>query len=758
MFTVNLLPRLAVTASISDSIGCLPFQVQFNASTNIVADSLLWTFGDGNSSNNITTSNIYTQIGVYDVVFIAIDSQTCNFSDTAFAQIEAIDDSIHAQIQIDTLFYDCDSLQLLFSSLNANVTQYFWNFDNGITSSDSSVIVSFSAGNYSISYQVTDNSKTCFPIDNAMFTVNLLPRLAVTASISDSIGCLPFQVQFNASTSIVADSLLWTFGDGNSSTIQNTSYTYTTSGIFNVQFLAYDTNTCNLVDSANAIIITNTDDAIADVSFIENKFNCDSLQLIASNNQNFGEYTWYFGDGTSATGNNISHTYINLGDYEVVGILYDSTKACNPYDTIFYTITFQAIMAQIALNDSMGCIPFSYQYNTNTFADNYLWDFDDGSISTQSAGNHIYNVIGIYTISLLVSDTNYCNVYDTAFAQVFAENTRVLANFNAVILNQCDSLLQIQVNNLSINATEYEWYLDGVLYSILEEPGLIAFNTIGLHQILLVANNDSLCNEIDSIQKEFTLLPNVAAYFNVSDNCEKANIIITNSSILGTSFFWNFGNGQTSIEQNPVISYTEAGNYTIYLTLTDSNTCNITSIFSQSVEILPYPIAFFETDSPYYVYPDIVTFTNLSSDFDAFEWQFGDGEKDNVNLNPQHVYQKLYDLKPCLTTWNAYCEDTFCLPIYMDFLPLIGVPNAFSPNQDGVNDIIYVEGIGIESLLFKIYNRWGELVFESNNQSIGWDGTYKDVLQEMEVYTYTVNAVFINGEQAVLKGNITLMR
>ena len=89
---------------------------------------------------------------------------------------------------------------------------------------------------------------------------------------------------------------------------------------------------------------------------------------------------------------------------------------------------------------------------------------------------------------------------------------------------------------------------------------------------------------------------------------------------------------------------------------------------------------------------------------------------------------------------------------------MIGVPNAFSPNGDGNNDIIYVEGIGIDALNFKIYNRWGELVFESNDQQIGWDGTYKGIEQEMEVYTYTVDALFYNKESVVLKGNITLLR
>ena len=89
---------------------------------------------------------------------------------------------------------------------------------------------------------------------------------------------------------------------------------------------------------------------------------------------------------------------------------------------------------------------------------------------------------------------------------------------------------------------------------------------------------------------------------------------------------------------------------------------------------------------------------------------------------------------------------------------LIGDANAFSPNGDGINDVVFVEGAGIVTLDFKIYNRWGELVFESHDQSVGWDGYYKGVLQEVNAYAYVVYATFINGTNKSLKGNITLLR
>ena len=108
-------------------------------------------------------------------------------------------------------------------------------------------------------------------------------------------------------------------------------------------------------------------------------------------------------------------------------------------------------------------------------------------------------------------------------------------------------------------------------------------------------------------------------------------------------------------------------------------------------------------------------------------------------------------------TKNA-CSDTLCRMIEIFEVPYIGVPNAFSPNGDGENDVFRIYGVGIEDVDFRVYNRWGELVFHTTDRNQGWDGTYKGKLQEMETYAWTLNAVLINGEKKIMKGNVTLVR
>jgi gliding motility-associated-like protein len=154
-----------------------------------------------------------------------------------------------------------------------------------------------------------------------------------------------------------------------------------------------------------------------------------------------------------------------------------------------------------------------------------------------------------------------------------------------------------------------------------------------------------------------------------------------------------------------------------------------------------------------------VQFNNTSLFYSNLLWDFGDGITLADEVAPVHTYSNsIGNVTVCIAASNPQCADTFCRNIFLSFNALIGVPNAFSPNGDGINDVVKLEGKGIVKLTFCIFNRWGEKVFETNDKSIGWDGYYKGVLQEMEVYTYSVHAELINGDVVPLKGNITLLR
>jgi gliding motility-associated-like protein len=124
-----------------------------------------------------------------------------------------------------------------------------------------------------------------------------------------------------------------------------------------------------------------------------------------------------------------------------------------------------------------------------------------------------------------------------------------------------------------------------------------------------------------------------------------------------------------------------------------------------------------------------------------------------------HQYNVTGIYQACLVTYNQYgCTDTICKPVQAIITPLLDVPNAFTPGRFGKNSVIRVEGFGIARMSWKIYNRWGQAVFESADFKHGWDGTYKGQLQPMDVYAYTLDVEFTDGTKTRKTGDITLIR
>ena len=145
-----------------------------------------------------------------------------------------------------------------------------------------------------------------------------------------------------------------------------------------------------------------------------------------------------------------------------------------------------------------------------------------------------------------------------------------------------------------------------------------------------------------------------------------------------------------------------------------------------------------------------------------YKWIFGDGDsvltarKDTVIA---HVYPASGSYNACLVTFNAGgCSDTTCQQIDVTIIPACDLANSFTPNGDGTNDRIYVHGYGIAQMTWRIYDRWGNMVYASADQSQGWDGTFNGKALPQEVYHYTLQVVFSNKVSFLKKGDITLLR
>jgi len=257
--------------------------------------------------------------------------------------------------------------------------------------------------------------------------------------------------------------------------------------------------------------------------------------------------------------------------------------------------------------------------------------------------------------------------------------------------------------------------------------------------------------------------PLVKAQFQTPDSgCVPYTAFFNNTSLAGQQFIWNFGDGSpVSNATSPSHYYANTGSYTVSLIALDSNTCNKIDSTSLVITVNPVPMAAFTygPQPPQINKPTI--FNNNSTAATHYKWLFGDGDS-AISLTMDtvmHQYEKTGNFNACLIAYNQFeCPDTVCGTVQTIINPLLAVPNAFTPGRFGENSIIRVQGFGISAITFRIYNRWGQLVFQTNDPNQGWDGTFKGIQQAMDVYAYTVEAQFFDGSKTSLKGDITLIR
>jgi gliding motility-associated-like protein len=258
-----------------------------------------------------------------------------------------------------------------------------------------------------------------------------------------------------------------------------------------------------------------------------------------------------------------------------------------------------------------------------------------------------------------------------------------------------------------------------------------------------------------------TVSPNPVADYTATQVCAGQPTVFTNTSTPAGSntYLWLFGDGNSSTDESPSHSYTVADSFNVKL-IAQLGTC-----FDTAMYIVPvYPAATADFNAlPLTGYSDNgspISFSNLSSNSNVWNWDFGD-QTSSSDESPFHNYTQpgVYTIK--LTASNQYgCADSLTKQnyIYIYPTPKVFVPNAFTPNGDGQNDVLTPFVSGSKYFDFMIFNRWGEKVFQTDNPNFGWDGTFKGDKAPFGVYIYHLKVVFTDNTTRDMKGSITLLK
>lgn len=435
--------------------------------------------------------------------------------------------------------------------------------------------------------------------------------------------------------------------------------------------------------------------------------------------------------------------------------------------------------------DTAGCVPLDVVFTDQIRnATEYIWNFGDGSgdigplpAATGYTQTHTFNAVGTYTVMLIGINPASCNIRDTSYVNIrVGDLEAVLAATAVKVTPPCDAN-RFRFNNGSttdpsrpFTDTSFVWK-----FGDNSAPVIAGLNSVthdypapGTYFAWLILRDTAYCNYPDSIRVQVDVADNVNAGFTTDPiGCAPYTAGFDNTTIGGQTYQWDFGDpasgaNNTSTAFEPTHLYTTPGTYNVVLVATNPNTCNITDTARFTIVVYAKPTANFSYTpvTPVENTPNI--FTNLSSpDAVSFKWIFGDGDSlvTTSRAQVEHQYNSTGTFDACLIAYNAVgCPDTTCLPVSTIVVPALDVPNAFTPNQPGVNSVIMVRGFGIAKMRFIIWNRWGQKVFETNNRFQGWDGRVKGTVQPMDVYAYTLDVEFFDGTKTTRKGDITLIR
>jgi gliding motility-associated-like protein len=425
------------------------------------------------------------------------------------------------------------------------------------------------------------------------------------------------------------------------------------------------------------------------------------------------------------------------------------------------------------IRDTMGCVPLAVVF-TDTVGEGkqYIWDFGDGSRDTTviDSVSHDYTAVGLYKVMLISVDSTSCNISDTSYVTMRVRNDAATLALSAVKLAPCTAY-NYQFDNTSTASKPFGSssfrinFGDGT--SQLTGTGLInhTYPAIGTYKVTLVLVDTNFCNQYDSTTLTLNIANNVKAQFTTPPfGCIPYTAVFTNTSVGGLEYEWDFGDQTSQTTTTPVNVqhvYNNVGSYVVRLVANDSTTCNKTDTAEVTVTAQTKPVPGFTVSPQPPVSNTAIVFTNTSSGGSSYEWLFGDGDSliTTSRAPVNHIYNATGTFHACLVVVNeAGCSDTLCQDVQALIIPVFDVPNAFTPNGDGINDQIFVRGFGIAKMQWNIYNRWGTLVFQSSDKNTGWNGFYNGRIQPQDVYHYVVTVQMTDGTKYTKKGDITLLR
>ncbi|CAG5079813.1 PKD domain-containing protein [Parvicella tangerina] len=722
-------------------------------------------------------SNLYSSAGNYDVTLYVETQEGCSNSVTQTVEVYDL------PVADFTAAQECQGTSIQFtdqsSSTDGTITNWDWDFQtNGSidnTQQNPSHVMG-AAGSYTTTLTVTTDLG-CTDDFSSTVVVDPLP----TADYAWSDVCDGNAMSFTDNSSVASGSITnyqWDFGDfTGSSTNQNASYTYTGSGTYDVVLAVTTDQGC--VGSQTYTVEVFENPVVAFTYADE----CDGDAVSFADNSNIytatsATYDWDFtSDGTTDfTGLAIDHTYPSDGSYFVtLSVL--TSEGCTGEATeevVIHPLPIPAFTGQNLCQGSTVDFTNTSSISSGSIVSQF-WDFGNGNTSAALEPSETFGAEGVYNVVLETTSDQGCAASTSSPIEVYP-----IPNAQFITADVCDesNVSFTDFSNVSNTYTTnsiVSWDWDFGTTPATGAQGQFANHTYdgpGTYTVTLDVETNRGCT--DSYQYDVTVYPNPEVSFESPnpDGCTEWCPTINNTSSIASgtnsSYLWNMGDGTVLTDENPAHCFTNTSlvdvSYTVSLTVTSDFGCTTSLTESDFITVYPEPVAEFSHDPIVGdIYNPTIEFTNESLIADLNSWNFddlGSSTEEHPTFTFPDQDSGIYEVCLYVETFNG-CTNYVCHNVEIEGYSNIFVPNAFTPDDDGINDLFQpsVFGFSEEGYELMVFDRWGLLIYSSTSLQGAWDGTYKGQPCLMDTYVWKIKATDkYTGEDKSFLGHINLIR
>jgi len=711
-----------------------------------------------------TNANPQHQInagGNYTVKLVVQDINGCK--DTTYKNFKVFD--IHSNWTADKLQVCApNSVQFTDASLS-DTTLVAWNWTFGDVALNTSSIqnpsVFFSTlpltgAIYNVRLTIKDKIGCADTVDLPLQYYSPVSSIGV----SDNTLCLGESVTFTASDFTSGGSNLnftWDFGNSQTSTTTSNTILYTNAQVYTIK-LKYTESGSGCKDSTSinlevqnypqAAFFTNVD-SLTVLCAPQNVFFTDSTVSTSP-----VTYNWDFGNGQNSTAQQFALFYAK-GTYKAKLIVQTSNGCADTTEQSFKVFSPEGDFL-IDKNTICKGEEVTFSLIDTTDVSTYTWAFGDGTtIDNIAPVTHNYNfhpISGQAPSRLIIRGVDgICPVE----LQKIITIRQVIANFDRGIAGDtslCFNDGPYPFINTSISADTYHWDFGDMTTSTVLNP-IHQYPSSGVYDVeLRISNTATGC--VDTITKQAVIYDNPIANATGDTVCVGSPVALHVINPISTSqYLWTPGTGlssNTSINPIATLNHTLVYN----LLVTDVNSCT-DNISVPAVIIEHIDLANLDTSI---VIGDKVTLNVFGPPVYIYTWSPTEGLS-CLDCN-YPVIQPLKDITYNLNVKDVRgCfSDDYFFKIQIRPETFVKLPTSFTPNGDGSNDVLYVQGWGIKDLLeFSVYNRWGQQIYVSNNIKEGWDGSFNGILQNSDVYVYKVKALTWRNDEVLAEGYVNLL-